>query len=135
VEVVDVRSARGCAPLLSAKGSDITRESGILDVVCVRLDAAEKKRSPAGKNNDRLSKKSVIDRRPPCQWRGTPSSIRKRGFLTSSEDALDIVPLERQSAQPPKRRPDDVAAVPFSGQMLATSPASPSRTYIDLNSI
>src|SRR5689334_23675361 len=43
-----------------------------------------KKRSPAGKKIDRLSKNTVTERRPPCQARGTPLSTAKRRLRTSS---------------------------------------------------
>jgi hypothetical protein len=39
---------------------------------------AMKKRSPSGKNTERLSKNRVTARRPPCQWRGTSGPVGKR---------------------------------------------------------
>src|SRR5690349_16396333 len=47
-----------------------------------------KKRSPAGKKTDRLSKNAVTARRPPCQCGGTSASANERSRISMYKEWL-----------------------------------------------
>src|SRR5689334_3052388 len=71
-------------PSWAQKAATLSRSEASRTCSRWRFTLAMKKRSPAGKKIERLSKKIETLRRPPCQWRGTFESIGKRTFLTWS---------------------------------------------------